>query len=49
MEVRRWKVFLDTSALMAGIVSTIGAAREVLRLCEAGVVEVHTVTYRVMS
>lgn len=39
MEVRRWKVFLDTSALIAGIVSTIGAAREVLRLCEAGVVE----------
>lgn len=39
MERRRWKVFLDTSALMAGIISTTGAAREVLRLCEAGVVE----------
>ena len=39
MEVRRWKVFLDTSALIAGIVSTTGAAREVLQLCEAGVVE----------
>lgn len=38
MEVKRWKVFLDTSALIAGIVSTTGAAREVLRLCEAGVV-----------
>ena len=40
MEVRRWRVFLDTSALIAGIVSTTGAAREVLRLCEAGVVEI---------
>ncbi|MEW6325256.1 MAG: PIN domain-containing protein [Nitrospirota bacterium] len=39
MEVRRWRLFLDTSALIAGIVSTTGAAREVLRLCEAGVVE----------
>lgn len=39
MEPRRWKVFLDTSALIAGIVSPTGAAREVLRLCEAGVVE----------
>jgi hypothetical protein len=28
MEVRRWKVFLDISALIAGIVSTTGAARE---------------------
>jgi len=35
----RWKVFLDTSALIAGIVSATGAAREVLRLCEAGVVK----------
>ena len=40
MEVRRWKVFLDTSALIAGVISTTGAAREVLRLCETGVVEV---------
>lgn len=39
MEAERWKVFLDTSALIAGIVSTRGAAREVLRLCEAWVVE----------
>jgi putative PIN family toxin of toxin-antitoxin system len=35
----RWKVFLDTSALIAGIVSPTGSAREVLRLCEAGAVE----------
>ena len=40
MEARRWKVFLDTSALIAGIISTTGAAREVLRLCEAGGVEI---------
>ncbi len=39
MEPKRWKVFLDTSALIAGIVSPTGAAREVLRLCETGVVE----------
>jgi predicted nucleic acid-binding protein len=39
MERRRWKVFLDTSALIAGILSPTGAAHEVLRLCEAGVVQ----------
>jgi len=39
MAHERWKVFLDTSALIAGIVSASGAAREVLRLCEAGAVE----------
>ena len=39
MAVKRLRVFLDTSALVAGTVSTTGAAREVLRLCEAGVVE----------
>lgn len=38
LEAERWKVFLDTSALIAGIVSANGAAREVLRLCEAGAV-----------
>jgi predicted nucleic acid-binding protein len=36
---RRWRVFLDTSAFIAGIISPTGAAREVLRLCEAGVVD----------
>jgi predicted nucleic acid-binding protein len=39
MQAERWKVFLDTSALMAGVVSPSGAAREVLRLCEAGIVD----------
>jgi predicted nucleic acid-binding protein len=39
MERRRWRVFLDTSALIAGIISPTGAAHEVLRLCEAKVVE----------
>jgi predicted nucleic acid-binding protein len=39
MEVRRWRVFLDTSALIAGAVSPTGAAREVLRLAEARLIE----------
>jgi len=39
MKLKRWKVFLDTSALIAGVISPTGAAREVLRLCEARVVE----------
>ncbi|HJT21900.1 MAG TPA: PIN domain-containing protein [Nitrospira sp.] len=39
MERRRWSVFLDTSALIAGLISPTGAAHEVLRLCEAGVVQ----------
>lgn len=40
MEVKRWRVFVDTSALIAGVVSATGAAREVLRLAEAGVIQV---------
>ena len=39
MERKRWRVFLDTSALIAGVVSSTGAAREVLRLGEARVIE----------
>ncbi|MGH7166606.1 MAG: putative toxin-antitoxin system toxin component, PIN family [Nitrospiraceae bacterium] len=39
MEVKRWRVFLDTSALIAGLVSHTGAAREVLRAAEAQVVQ----------
>ncbi|WP_447600468.1 PIN domain-containing protein [Nitrospira sp. Nam80] len=39
MERKRWRVFLDTSALIAGVVSPTGAAREVLRLSEARVIE----------
>lgn len=39
MERKRWRVFLDTSALIARIVSPTGAAREVLRLAEARVIE----------
>ena len=39
MERKRWRVFLDTSALIAGVVSPTGAAREVLRLAEARVIE----------
>ncbi len=37
MPIKGWRLFLDTSALMAGIVSTRGAAREVMRLGEAGI------------
>lgn len=39
MQAKPWKVFLDTSALIAGIISPSGAAREVLRLCEAGIID----------
>lgn len=39
MKRRQWNVFIDTSALIAGILSPTGAAHEVLRLCEAGVVK----------
>ena len=39
MERRQWQVFIDTSALIAGILSPTGAAHEVLRLCEAHVVQ----------
>jgi|CXWL01.1.fsa_nt_gi predicted nucleic acid-binding protein len=39
MKRRRWNVFIDTSALIAGILSPTGAAHEVLRLCESGVVK----------
>jgi predicted nucleic acid-binding protein len=39
MERRRWTVFLDTSALIAGIISPTGAAHELLRLCEAKVID----------
>lgn len=35
------RVFLDTSALIAGIASGRGAAREVLRLGEAGVIKIY--------
>ena len=39
MARRGWNVFIDTSALIAGILSPTGAAHEVLRLYEAGVVK----------
>jgi putative PIN family toxin of toxin-antitoxin system len=38
MAVEPRRVFLDTSALIAGLISSTGAAREVLRLGEAGVI-----------
>lgn len=40
VEKRRVKVFLDTSALIAGIASSKGSAREALRLAEAGLIDV---------
>jgi predicted nucleic acid-binding protein len=36
----RPKVFLDSSALIAGIASSKGAAREILRLAEIGLIEI---------
>lgn len=36
----RLKVFLDSSALIAGIASSKGAAREILRLAEIGLLEI---------
>ncbi len=40
MRKQRFKVFLDTSALIAGIASSRGAARAVLQLAEIGLIEV---------
>jgi len=40
MEKSRLKVFLDTSALIAGIASSAGAAREILRLAELKLIEI---------
>lgn len=39
MRKQRLKVFLDTSALIAGIASSRGAARAVLQLSEIGLIE----------
>ena len=39
MRKPRPKVFLDSSALIAGIASSKGAAREILRLAEIGLIE----------
>jgi len=40
MQKPRPKVFLDSSALIAGIASSKGAAREILRLAEIGLIEI---------
>jgi len=40
MAKARLKIFPDTSALIAGIASSKGAARELLRLAEIGLVEI---------
>lgn len=40
MRRQKPKVFLDTSALIAGVVSAKGAARAVLQLAETGLIEV---------
>jgi predicted nucleic acid-binding protein len=40
MEKPRLKVFLDTSALIAGIASSKGAARELLRLAELELIDI---------
>lgn len=40
MRKKKLKVFLDTSALIAGVASSRGAARAVLQLAEVGLIEV---------
>jgi len=40
MEKPRLKVFLDTSALIAGLASSKGAARELLRLAELELIDI---------
>lgn len=40
MQEQKLKVFLDTSALIAGIASSRGAARAVLQLAEIGLIEI---------
>lgn len=40
MRKPRPKVFLDSSALIAGIASSKGAGREILRLAEIGLIEI---------
>jgi predicted nucleic acid-binding protein len=40
MQKQKLKAFLDTSALIAGIASSRGAARAVLQLAEMGLIEV---------
>jgi len=40
MRKQKPKVFLDTSALIAGVASSRGAARAVLQLAESGLIEV---------
>jgi predicted nucleic acid-binding protein len=39
-EDKRWLVFLDTSALIAGLLSPTGAAHEVLRLGETHLIQI---------
>lgn len=39
MARKSWRAFLDTSALIAGLLSPTGSAHEVLRLFEIGVVK----------
>lgn len=39
MARRSWRAFLDTSALIAGLLSPTGSAHEVLRLFEIGIVK----------
>lgn len=47
-ELRRPQLFLDASALVAGVISTTGAARALLVLSEAGAIEI-TVSEQVIA
>jgi predicted nucleic acid-binding protein len=46
---KRWKVFLDTSALLAGVISRTGAAHEVLLLGEQGLISLLVSTQVLME
>jgi predicted nucleic acid-binding protein len=39
MEHKKWRVFLDTSALLAGVMSSKGAARQILIAAELHLIE----------
>lgn len=49
MVFKRWKVFLDTSALLAGVISRTGAAHEILTMGEQGLVSLMVSTQVLME
>lgn len=39
MEFKRWRVFVDTSALLAGVISSKGAARQLMNAAELKLID----------